>query len=176
MSNQIVITGRLSFPHLFTASAFQPGQEPKFDCTVIMENDHACVARLRKAIDGVIKEKWPKGAPASLKVGLRDGAEKDLDGYGAGRCFLSAKSKTRPTIIDRDKTPLAEEDGKLYPGCWVNAIVTPWAQDNNYGKRVNFNLLLVQFVKDDEPFGDSVQADTSLLPDLEPEDAASLLD
>jgi hypothetical protein len=61
-------------------------------------------------------------------------------------------------IIDKDKSPLTEDDEKLYAGCYVNAIVELWYQNNNYGKRVNANLLGVQFFKDGEPFGDGVSA------------------
>jgi hypothetical protein len=48
---------------------------------------------------------------------------------------------------------LAEDDGVLYSGCYVNMTVTLWTQDNEYGKRVNANLRAVQFVKDGEAFG-----------------------
>ena len=63
---------------------------------------------------------------------------------------------------NKDKTPLTEDDNVIYGGCYVNAIIELWAQDNNYGKRINANLLGVQFHKDGEPFGGggvSVKAD-----------------
>jgi len=49
---------------------------------------------------------------------------------------------------------LTENDNRIYAGCYVNAIVVLWAQNNNYGKRINANLLGVQFVADGSPFGD----------------------
>jgi hypothetical protein len=57
-------------------------------------------------------------------------------------------------IIDRDKSPLAEEDNRIYAGCYVNAIFSLWAQNNQYGKRINAQLDGVQFAKDGEPFAD----------------------
>jgi hypothetical protein len=37
-------------------------------------------------------------------------------------------------------------------------VIELWAQNNNYGKRINANLLGVQFLKDDEPFADGEKA------------------
>ena len=73
--------------------------------------------------------------------------------------FISARSKSRPTVVDRDKTPLTEQDGRPYGGCFVNAIVELWAQDNQFGKRINATLAGVQFLKDGDAFGGSRPAD-----------------
>ena len=64
---------------------------------------------------------------------------------------VSAKSKTRPLVIDTDKTPLAEEDGKPYVGCYVNAIIEFFGYDNS-GKGVSATLKGVQFVRDGDAF------------------------
>ena len=60
--------------------------------------------------------------------------------------------KLRPLVVDADKSPLVAEDGKPYSGCYVNASVELWPQDNNYGKRVNATLMGVQFFRDGESF------------------------
>jgi hypothetical protein len=67
---------------------------------------------------------------------------------------LKASTKRRPLVITRDKTPIVESDNIVYAGCYVNAIVSLWAQNNQYGKRINAQLDAVQFVRDGEPFGD----------------------
>ena len=42
----------------------------------------------------------------------------------------------------------------IYAGCWVNILIRPWWQNSaKWGKRVNAGLTAVQFVRDDEPFG-----------------------
>jgi hypothetical protein len=156
-SNRVMLKNvRLSFPALFKTSSFQ-GSEPKYEATFILDNEDNLddIAKLKAAIAECASEKWGKKIPKDLKIGLRDGSEKELDGYGPGTMFLCAKSKNRPTVIDRDKSPLTEEDGTVYAGCWVNAQVSPWAQDNQFGRRVNFNLVAVQFRRDGEPFGDA---------------------
>ena len=81
----------------------------------------------------------------------------DFGGF-AGCMSIKASTKRRPIVINRDKSPITEDDGIIYPGCYVNAIIEVWAQNNAWGKRVNANLLGVQFVADGEPFGSGVSA------------------
>jgi hypothetical protein len=38
--------------------------------------------------------------------------------------------------------------GKPYSGCYVNAVIELWAQDNKFGKRINASLMGVQFLRD----------------------------
>ena len=91
---------------------------------------------------------------------MRDGDEVEYDGY-AGCFSLKASTKKRPIVVNKDKTPLVEEDGKPYGGCYVNATVDFWVQNNAYGKRVNSTLLAVQFFKDGEPFADGAVGDVN---------------
>ena len=90
------------------------------------------------------------------KICMKDGDSIDYAGY-AGTMSLKASSTKRPIIIDRDKSPLTEDDNKFYAGCYVNASLELWAQNNQFGKRINCNLLGVQFMKDGEPFADGVK-------------------
>lgn len=147
---------RLSFPHLFTARAVNEGDKPKFSCNLILDDEkHAKLIRtLERAIDKVADEHWKGKVPKTLKICLRDGDEyADKDGYGEGTHFLTASSDKRPPVVDRDMTPIADEDDKVYAGCYVNVTIRLWAQDNKYGKRVNAALRAVQFVKDGDAFG-----------------------
>lgn len=152
---------RLSFPALFHKAKFE-GQETKFEATFLLDKeDHAeTIDMLKKAINEKIKNDLKGAKLGADKLCLRDGDEASYDGY-AGCMSLKASNQTRPLIIDRDKTPLAEEDGKPYGGCYVNAMVELWAQSNAYGKRINAKLLGVQFYKDGEAFssGNKASAD-----------------
>jgi hypothetical protein len=70
--------------------------------------------------------------------------------------------------VDKDRSPLVSADGRPYSGCYVNAQVEVWAQDHkSFGKRINAQLLGVQFVED----GDSFQAGA---PPANPEDFGDL--
>lgn len=165
-TNQLKLKNvRLSYPNLFTAKAFEQGQDAKFSCSLILsKKDHGpTIIALQGKIEQAAKEKFGKNFSMSgLKgVCLRDGSEKaDKDGYGDEVMFVSTASTRRPQVVDRDPSiPLVEADAKPYPGCYVNAVVTLWVQDNKFGKRVNANIVAVQFLRDGEPFGETVKAD-----------------
>lgn len=153
-TGQITLTNvRLSFADLFKAKAVNDG-EPRFSANFLLDKskDQAQIKRIGDEVRRLEAEKFKgKKIPAD-KVCLRDGDEKEYDGY-AGMLFLSAANKKRPTVVDRDRTQLTAEDGKPYSGCYVNAVVRLWAQDNQFGKRINASLEVVQFVKDGEAFG-----------------------
>jgi hypothetical protein len=141
---------RLSFPSVFKRSVFE-GTEGKYEATFLIDKSDT---KLKKQLDAAIEAAL---AEAKIKVAadkrcLKDGDESEYDGY-EGHWSLKAGNSKRPTVIDRDKTPLTETDEKLYAGCYVNAIIDFWVQNNKYGKRLNANLYGIQFLKDGEPFG-----------------------
>lgn len=150
---------RLSFPNLFRPKAFEDGGEARYSATFLLNKttDAAQIASIRAAAIAALEEFYGAGkVPKGIKFCLRDGSEKpDIDGYGEAVMFLTSSSQKRPPVVDRDPSvALAEEDGKPYAGCFVNASVRLWVQDNKFGKRVNAQLRAVQFVKDGESFGD----------------------
>lgn len=143
---------------LFVAKAGDDGGTPKFSSAFLFKPTDPQVPAINKAIAETAKEKWGAKAEATLKglraverACVRDGDLKTYAGY-AGNLYLNASNTMRPTVIDADKTPLVQEDGKPYSGCVVNASIEFWAQDNKHGKRINATLLGVQFVKDGERF------------------------
>ena len=84
---------------------------------------------------------------------MHDGNLKsNYDGF-TGNMYVSSRGQMKPTVINSDCTPLTAADGKPYSGCYVNAQVALWAQDNGYGKRINAQLRGVQFLRDGEAFG-----------------------
>lgn len=171
MAKKIMLKNvRLSFPSLFSKSEFE-GKQGKFEATLLLDkSDKKQYKAIMDAIEECKKEANKK-VPES-KYFIKDGdeifEEKEYDGYENMFAIKAGNSK-RPTVIDRDKTPIAEEDEKVYAGCFVNAIVSPWVQDNQYGKRVNANLLGIQFVKDGEAFGDAVVASDDDFDEIEDE-------
>lgn len=145
---------------LFEAQTVGGEGEPAYGGTWLMEPDHPANAELDAAFEKVAKEKWGAKADAVMKelrlkdrLALHDGDTKaDYDGF-AGMKFVTTRSKVRPTVVDRDRSPLTAADGKPYSGCFCNVIIELWAQDNQYGKRINAQLKGVQFVKDGDAFG-----------------------
>ena len=84
--------------------------------------------------------------------------------------YISARNPLKPSVVDTNRSPLVAEDGRPYAGCYVNAVLELWTQDNNYGKRVNATLMGVQFYKDGESFVGGGVADAEDFDDLTIED------
>lgn len=171
---------RLSFPKLFKAKAFQEGQDPRFESTFLLDpsnKDHAkTIKEIEAQAKSVLEEKFNGKVPKGVKYCFGDGNDKEYDGY-EDMTYISSANKTRPTVVDRDRSPLAEEDGKPYAGCFVNATITLWPQDHpKGGKRVNANLLAVQFVKDGEAFGQKPVDAEDEFDVLEDDDTEDFLD
>ena len=146
---------RLSFPSLFRKAVFQ-GEETKYEATLLLDKEkHAdTIAEINEAIKKGIADNFKGAKIPADKICFKDGDTIDYDGY-AGCMSIKAANNKRPMVIDRDKSPLTEDDNKIYAGCYVNAVIELWFQNNGFGKRVNANLLGVQFLKDGEPFGDN---------------------
>jgi hypothetical protein len=185
---KVVLTNvRLSFPHLFTPQAGTDGGEPKYNATFIVEPGSVNAKALAAAVSAVAKEKWADKATATLTA-LRKGdkvcyreepkANQSGDVYAGfeDMHWVSASDKTRPTVIDRDKSPLTAADGRPYGGCYVNVILDVWPQDNAYGKRVNASLKGVQFVKNGDAFSGGAPASADEFDVVEaPEEADDLV-
>lgn len=168
---------RLAFTDaLFEAKQFQ-GQGPfNYRTNFIYAPDSKTKKDIDAAIQQVASDKWGKKAEAMLpgilanpqKCCVLDGNTKDYDGY-AGNFVVTAtrpKDKGRPVTVNRDKTPITAEDGKLYSGAYVNASIEIWAQDNEYGKAIRAQLLGVQFLKDGDAFGGGSPASADDFDDL----------
>jgi hypothetical protein len=154
---------RLSFPNLFVPKGFagDPNSKPAYSATFLLDKkvNAANIAALKKAMDHAIREQWKGKTPSGLKLGLRDGAEKeDTDGYGPDVMFVSARNDKKVFVVDGNLEQLSADSGKPYAGCYVNAVVRAWAQDNKFGKRVNFALGNVQYLRPGEPFGEKMHA------------------
>lgn len=145
---------------LFEPQTVNGEGEPAYSGSFLLPPDHPDIKALEAGFAAVAKEKWGAKADAVLKelkmkdrLALHDGDLKaDYDGF-PGNMYVATRSKVRPTVIDRDRSPLTAADGKPYSGSYVNVIIELWAQDNSFGKRINAQLKGVQFVKDGDSFG-----------------------
>ena len=164
--NKIKLTNvRLSFPSIWKRSTYN-GEEGKYEASfLIPKTDKKTIKVLEDAIAAAIAEAKIKVSPD--KICLKDGDDFEYDGY-EGMMSIKGSSKRRPTVINRDKSPLTEDDGIVYAGCYVNAVIGLWVQNNTYGKRVNCNLYGIQFYNDGEPFG---AGDVDVMGDFDEVDA-----
>lgn len=152
MAGLMILNARLTFPVLFDAKQVNGQGDPKFSGGFLITKDHPQLAAIKAAITEAATVKWGAKAPdvlkalsAADKICLHDGdAKSDYDGY-AGNFFINASNKIRPLVIGPGREALAAADGVIYSGCYVNVKLEFWAQDNQFGKRVNASLLGVQF-------------------------------
>ena len=163
---------RLAFPSLYETEKFNGEDTGKYAATFMLhKKEHKELIEEIKEKFEEIKEEYGVKKLKEDKTCLTDGEDFDTDSdITIDYYFLKASNRRRPLLIDRDKSPLTEEDDKFYPGCRVNAVIDFWFQDNEYGKRINANLLGVQFARDDERFGGGAVADIDDFDEVEYED------
>lgn len=147
---------RLSFPALWEPrKGPDANSKASYQAAFLLDKkDNAAeINAVKAAIAAITKDTFKGKQPP--KICLRDGSEKpDVDGYGDGVMFINARSDKRPHVVGRKMEPLAPDDGIPYAGCYVNATIRLWGQDNQYGKRINAQLRAVQFVKKGDSFGE----------------------
>jgi hypothetical protein len=155
---------RIAFPIVFTPKPFRNEKDgkPRYSCKLLIRNDDPQLAQLRLIMKRVAEDQWPtkknklETLTSQNKVCLHDGAKlaEDHEGF-EGHHFLNCSSpgdKPPPKVLDADRTELTETSGKPYSGCYVNASVELWAQNNTYGERINCQLRGVQFFRDGDAF------------------------
>lgn len=150
---------RAAFLKIWTAECVNGSDKPTFGSSFLIGPNDPQVKVIKDALMAVAKEKWGakagavyKEMDAGGKLCLHNGDSKaSYDGF-EGMLYISASTKTRPLAINRDKSPLTEADGVLYSGCYVNVSLELWAQDNQWGKRINAQLGGVQFNRDGDAF------------------------
>ena len=159
---------RLGFPALATPQAIGDG-EPAYGGRLIIQPNDPDVAAIDKAIEKVAREKWKdKGADVLpvlredkkvcfLKSPYRSAKTgKVYDGFEDSFSLGMRNAKAKPTAVDKygkEITDKSEIERILYSGCYVNAKVEIWAQDNSFGRRINCSVLGVMFADDGPSFG-----------------------
>lgn len=162
---------RCSFPYLWKKDQFDrysiagivdPNEEssnPK-----ILSGSAADEA-IERAIVVAAKAKWPgkdkngnpkyKGILKKLRATGKvcytdgDGDREEYEGMKVLKASNVQRVKVRNKAGDDD---LSQEDGVLYSGCHTVLVAQIWAQDNDFGRRINASLKGVQFWKDGEAF------------------------
>lgn len=164
---------RLSYAFLFKPKAFGKNPAPDADkshqATFLFDKvAHAeTLKEIRAAAIQMLVDKYGKDYPKGFKLCLRDGMERhDTDGYGEGVMFIGSSRREQDgpgQFVDEMVRPVlgAAIDQKFYSGCYVNATVRLWIQDNGFGKRINCEYLAMQFHSDGERFGNDTSVDVN---------------
>lgn len=150
---------RVSFPQVFEPKGFE-GQEPKY--SVVMLFDKATdISALKKLAQKAVEERWPDPAkrPKGLKNPFRDGdiEKAGMDGY-ANTIFITATSKMKPGLVDKNAQPIIDQD-EFYAGCYARAQLTAYAYDKAGNKGVAFGLQHIQKLEEGEPFSGRAKAE-----------------
>jgi hypothetical protein len=174
---------RLSFPHLVEPQVQKNektgAERITYNCEVLMPPNHPGYAQFMQRFAELAQAQWKEHAqtvmqmihqdPKSRCYGIGDQkinkkTFKPYDGY-VGNVYITTSSKDRPQIIQADGTPIdpnntmayKELARKMYGGCRVNIALKPWPQvaKDNYGNGVRCDLVAIQFLRDDQPFGEA---------------------
>lgn len=176
MSNVVILKDvRLSFNDLFTAVQYE-GQGPfSYKARFLVVPNGLADTIINKTIEAVARDTFKDKAAGVLKIargkGLQGFCYSPSEGDEGETNTLStsrAQTKGTPGVFDSDVSRLGEGAGRPYAGCYVNAKVEFWAQDNKFGKTVRCTLVSVQFSRDGDAFQPGVNPSDN---DFEPLEA-----
>ena len=170
---------RLCFAHnVFTASkpaVATADVKEKYRGEFLVEVGSENHTNMKAAIHAEAVREWGEKATDNLKAVaatgkvwcLRDGDLKERPEY-KGKLVVSAKNEIRPLVIDQNRGPVDKESGRIYSGCYVNAIIDVKA-GSKPSKQLYAYLLGVQLHADGERLSGSVAAadDFEALPGAE---------
>lgn len=153
---------RISYEHLNSPYAQNPGQEPKYSATILVPKSSA---ENRAKIDTAIaaateraRAKFGNAFPAAPKISVHDGdGTRPSDGQPFGEecrgCWVfTASSKQRPEVVDAGVQPILNP-AEIYSGMYANVGVTFFGYNAPQNKGIGVGLETVQKIADGEPLG-----------------------
>ena len=162
---------RLSFPHLFVPTKSTEDGALKFRAAFLMDpetaqgriNINVIEAELARVKSDKWKDKADKIKFKEDRLAFVEGntcvSQETGDiyvGYEDMMVLKTANGK-RPQVVDGSRTPIteAESEGKIYAGCYVNAVVSLYAINDadKGGNGIFATVEAVQFSKHGEAFG-----------------------
>lgn len=155
----IIPEARLAFGDAIFEKQSVNGGEPQYGCTLILPPSSPAIKLVTDEEDRLAALAWADKAATMMQMiranngqALKPGALKaKFDGF-AGNFFISANAKVQPTTVNRQGVQVSAKDGVLYSGCYVLAHISLWTQDNQWGQKINANLLGLQFLRDGDAF------------------------
>lgn len=159
---------RLDVPDYFNGVKSRPNDKKRWSASFHVDMTDPQKKMIDDALIAEAKAKWANKWQAIHKAILPDPKGCCwVDGEAKGHPGVMILSAHRyedvgpPVVYDNDKSPiygpdrtvLPGKEGRLFAGCYVNAQVEIWAQDNKSGKGLRCGLLIVQRVRKGEAFG-----------------------
>jgi Enterobacter phage Enc34, ssDNA-binding protein len=157
---------RVAYPHWaapYEGKSDDGNAKKKFGCISLLPKTAEYRPTMRALSDRIneMLQENKVGAIKSDNKFLRNGDESGKDEY-RGHWTVSASEDRRPTARLNRRDPKTGKPMKLdpekdasviYGGCWCNVLIRPWYMNNKYGKKINAGFSAIQFVRDDEAFG-----------------------
>lgn len=179
MNKEIIITNaRLSFPELETPKSVSGGK-PRYGAVLLLdkEKDKKTIDKIEAVLKEIAKEEFAGKLPQGNDTCLRDGDDKEYDGYAGTRTLHASRAEKRgkPVVIDGSKSPVSPGDSHYpFAGCYVNAKVSIFSLngkndkggDKTHGKKLCCELQVLQWAKKGEPFGSGTPT-TDDMPEVE---------
>ncbi len=165
-----VVTGprtRFSYCHVWEPKSINGG-EPRYSLSAIIPKDDTETAeRIKAAIElayheGEAKLKGKGALPplSALKTPLRDGdLDRPDDPAYAGCWFLNANSDRAPGIVDAQARPILDRS-EVYSGCYGRVSLSFYAFNTNGNRGIACGLNNLQKLRDGEPLGGQMSAET----------------
>ena len=179
MSDIIYLSNvRVSFPQLVEPkkTTNEKGEvRTAWSADFILPPDSQQYKQVMQQYMTLASEKWKERAQTIMQMIQADrksrcygnGAEKvnkttllPYDGY-EGNAYVSAISNRQPQMIQPNGQPVDASNSMVYQtiargvygGCYVNAAIRLWLQENTHGRGVRCDLVAIQFSKDGDAFG-----------------------
>ncbi len=161
-----------------------PNSPPAYSCRLIIEPGSKNDTNIKAAIKQAAQERFKAQADMILEdikfnkmqfcyiPGDRYRRKEDGSAYDGfvGMMSLTAKRRPQdgpPMIINRDNTPVTQESGVIYSGCYVDALVEPFAYQGKPNSGVSCGLLTVRFRAQGPSFGGASVPTSDGLPPVE---------
>ena len=158
---------RLRYPNLFATESYKGTDTGKYSATFVLDAvEHKdIIAEMQQEIERICKESFKVKRLDSARICLKDGDESGNEFY-EGKFTIKASNRFAPTILSRSREVIASAaESPFYPGCYVTALIDFWEQARD-GKRINSNLLGIQFVKNGERIAEGSAIDINEFDDL----------
>lgn len=133
------------------------------------------IAELLRKPDGTA------GRLAADKLCIRDGDEREEPEFH-GHYMVSASNIVKPDLVLGYKdangklAKIPDNDPRIFSGCYFNAAVRLWYQQNTFGKRINAELGAVQYVRPGVALGNVQIAAESVFGEIPQENTENLDD
>lgn len=166
---------RLAYEHCFAPWRKTEKEKLKYSGRFLLDGkDRADDIKALREHNKKLQQEHFKGNIKPADLYFRDGDQAGKEEFEGMWYIAASENEDRPPQLLRpDKKPCKKSDDLIYSGAMVNVIIRPWAQNNDHGKKLNANLLVVQHKAHNEKFGNggSSNVDTDGLDDEEFEGA-----